>query len=329
MEPSDPLYPFLLTLSYWEKSTEELEKWKEVRRIRRVDSTQYDSVLGSYSNHRRQAHAYLREVRWDAAQALPEEERELEELVLRLRKLGRDASKGRIKPDKANAESARIQAQLAPLQDSVVLRQTIVQVESTNQIGGRLVMPLDEYGVKIRRLGLHAAPNRAPRAQKEARRSPAPLYAVLFVLVAVAVIVFYPMLNVVGVNMRFTAQHVGNQVIFACINRGDAATFFYAPWPDGNPDPQGLSPKGRSFGVRIYVREPSMEDWHLLPASEGAWYQQQSRLMEPGPYTIEAGASKVFQLDLAALRSVGLDADATLVQIVSGRGKVLRELTVE
>jgi ribosomal protein S20 len=151
VEPSEPLYPFTLALSYLEKCDSEIANWRRVRETRELDNTQYDAVLSTYASHRRQAEAFVEELREEAREALAREEPQLDELVGELRRISRAATKGVIKPTKANRISRRIQKRLAPLQERIHLHQTIAEVRSSAALGGPIELPLDDFAPRLRK----------------------------------------------------------------------------------------------------------------------------------------------------------------------------------
>lgn len=327
MDSTDPLYPFTLALSYVEKCETEIAKWRVVSQTRDLDNTQYDAVLRAYNEHRDRAFDILDAIRGKAQDALIGEEAELDVLVAELRRLGREVDKERIKPAKANTLSRRIHKRLAPLQESLSLHQTIVETQSTSSLGGRLDFPLEEYPVRLRPWTpkKRPEPTKHPRHRDRKRKiETGPVVVVLLMIAAVAGLYYgYPAVRTNPPS--FSILPAGDIVQIFCLNRSGPACFFYAPWPDGQADPQGRSPAANSYGVRLFVRPTPESTWRMLPQSDGAWTLLGETLLEPGPYRVDPGTSKSFNLDRNALRVQGVEAAQLRIEIVRAGGSLVEE----
>lgn len=331
MEPTEPLYPFTLALSYLEKCDSEIANWRRVRETRELDNTQYDAVLSTYASHRRQAEAFVEELRQEAREALAREEPQLDELVGELRRTSRAATKGVIKPAKANRISRRIQKRLAPLQERIHLHQTIAEVGSSAALGGPIELPLDDFAPRLRKWVALPPPEakKPKRAASKERRELNLKPLLIFAAMVVVAVLYYGYPAAQSRPPAFGILPAGDRVQVICVNRSGGTVYFYAPWPDGHADTRGRSPSGASYGVRLFVRETRESTWRMLPVSDGAWSQQGEMLLEPGPYRVEANTSKAFDLDSGKLRIQGVEAEQFRVEVVRAGGTIVEERVVD
>ena len=329
MEPSEPLYPFALALSYLEKCNDELRNWKRLRKAEKSDVTRHDYVRDEYKTHHRQAENFLRAIRKEARIHLPGEEEKLNELVAQLQKLSRDVSKERIKPDKANVESRKIQDSLGPLQEAVAIHQAILHTKNTESLGGRIVLGLDDYAPRLRKLGI--LPLEVDEDEKRfdinwdgAWGKIAPVVAIIVIIAGFQIAKF----AVPTVRPEFRSSGKG-EIRINCINRGTASMNIFLPWPQGIPGEYEGAPKGRSFGMLVYLRDSDSSEWTLFAESTGAWLYRDSEVLEAGPHIIEGKSSKTYELSLERLASHGGRSSEIRVDIVNGRGRIKHQVFYE
>ncbi|MCH8204227.1 MAG: hypothetical protein IID09_03640 [Candidatus Hydrogenedentes bacterium] len=314
MNSSDPLYPFRLALSYLEKVEGDLAKWEEVRAARKTDVTTFDHVRASYSAHRKRAGQVVEELRMRAGEDIVPLEEELREQNRERRKMIEEASAGRIPPEKANERNGEFARLIGDLEERLTTARAIVEAETTEDIGGFIPLPIEEYEKKL-------LPPKGPEKKKALELgSPGRSAAVVAGLLAIVVVGYVYLAMGGGARASFAAERLASDpaVIRVSVrNEGRREIELYAPWPEGDSRPPGA--KSSSYGVLLYVIERDGNTPKLVTNSEGCWRYRGVYVLDSEPIRVRPRFSANVLLDTNKLREIGVEA-AVIRLVFTRRG---------
>lgn len=324
MNTPDSLQSFRLALSYLEKVEQELAKWKKVRATKQSDVTTFDTVRSAYTAHQRKAQEVV-----DAYRASAERDLEPLEEELRLQKRAHRKFLDRAAADafgaqEANAKNRELTERIATLEDRVADARVIKAAKSTEEVGGFIAFPLDEYKKKL-------IPPPAPEPKRAFEAPSLPSVAGALVAIVAIAIGAYVYFTVRGSGeATFEAKKLvgeSQQIRVTCRNVGSRPLDWYVPWPEGNSRAAGTT--SSSYGLLLYVLERDGDSPKLVPNSEGCWRYRGLEIVDAEPIQVRPRLAVSVVLDLDKLREIGVEA--TVVRIVftqKGAGEVGRFETV-
>jgi hypothetical protein len=325
---SDRLDQFRLALSYLERVQGEIAQWDKLRADRQLDRTKYDQVRARYADHLSRATRLVDGMRSEAAHELPPSEARLKHAVDEQKKFIRRASVRGGDPVKLNEKGRALARRIAELSAEVDTLHRIAEAVSTGEFGGGVDLPLEEYP---RRLDLLPEPPRRSAGRLTTAQSNLLWGAVMLVLV---------LGSIGGIYLWRAAPHAkfdisngdlaGGFISVQCRNTGNRPLYLYVPWPNGRTEPTpGLSRRGNSYGVLLYVRMKGERGFRLYEGAENVWKLRGSFVEGSGPVEVRGGSTARLFVDLAKLREAGLD-NVTAVAIecsgTGGAGRVRREI---
>ena len=321
---SDSLQPFRLALSYLEKVEEELAKWKKVRATRNSDVTTFDEVRSAYIVHRRNAQKVVDGYRANAKRDIAPLEEELRLQKRAHRKFLEQASAGALDPKAANATNREISERVAALEDRLGTASAIASADTSEDVGGFIVLPLDEYRKKL-------VPPETPEVKREFEMpSLTGSVAVLVAVIAIAIGAYVYFTTGGSAEATFDAQIIGedlDKIRVTCRNVGKRPLDWYVPWPEGSSKNAG---SGSSvFGLLLYVLEADGDSAKLVPNSEGCWKYRGLDIVDAEPIEVRPRLAVSVVLDIVKLREIGVEARVIrIVYTRKGSGEVGRFETV-
>lgn len=320
MPTDDPLDAFRLALSYQEKVAGDLDNWENISESQKLDATRYDQVKSTYVVHLKKITRIVDRLRGYARAELEPLEKSLKKELRSQRKLGDRVAKGDLKPKKANEANRVLAERIADLEGRLEVVRPIALAETTEELGGFIDCPLEEYE---RRIALQY-PEEVAAADE---RTGFNWNVVGFALIAVSIfwMVYYSYMSSGGgitpPSVKFSAEmHEEDPGLIrvVCTNVGAREINLYVPWPEGLASAPAAEAFPRfTFGIQLYAVEQGSDSARLVPSSEGSWKYRGSYLSDSRPITVPPGLSANLLLDTRILREQGVDA--TSVQIVLSR----------
>ena len=312
MNSSDPLYSFCLALSYLEKVEGDLAKWEEIRAAKKTDVTTFDHVRATYSARSRKAGQLVEEFRKRAGEEKGPLAEELRQQNRERRKMMEQASAGRIPAENANERNREFTKLIGDLEERLTTACAIVETETTEDIGGFIPLPIEEYEKKL------LPPKRPEKKKALELGSPALSAAVVVGLVAIGV-AGYVYVTVGGpARLSFSAGRLASDPAMISVsarNEGRREVEWYVPWPEGDSRTPGA--KSTSYGVLLYVIERDGNTPKLVANSEGCWRYRGVYILDSEPLRVRPRRSANVLLDTNKLREIGVEA--AVIQLVFTR----------
>lgn len=315
---------FRLILSYQERAEAERTNWDRIRETQKLDRTNYDLVRAKYAAHERDARKLVKSQRSAADRALPGAETELRQRERAQRKLVEAVAAGTIEPRKANDRNRALNAEIAEWSARVADLRAIKEAETTESLGGPIVLALEEYPKHID-LGRETKLARQPLSPME-RNIVAGL--VMFVLVLGTVFGIAALRSTVSMTLALTDRDMdAGYLTIECRNTGNRTIALFAPWPNGQRKAPAETPSPRrSFGLLLFVQQAEDTRPRLLESAEGVWRYRGTEIDEGAPVEVAPKSSALIYLDVNRLAEQGVIPQTVAIELSQhGGGDVKRE----
>lgn len=315
---------FRLVLSYQEQAASELHNWERIRETQKLDRTNFDLVRAKYAAHERDARKLVKSQRTAADHALPGAETELRQRQRAQRKLVEAVAAGTIEPRKANDQNRRLTAEIEEWSARVDDLKAILAAETTEILGGRVVLPLEDYPKQID-LG---------RETKLPRQPLSPMERNIIAGLAMLALVLGTVFGIAALRSRVSADlSVSTRdiesgfLLVECRNTGNRAISLYVPWPNGQRRaPEGVSSPRRSYGLLLFVRQQGDARPRLLENAEGVWRYRGTTLEEGAPVEVAPNSAAVIYLELSRLVELGILPQEVAIELTHhGGGEIERK----
>jgi len=247
--------------------------------------------------------------------------------------LAREVAEGRLAAEEANRAGRALAAQVADLRAAIRGLNAAHAARTSDEAGGFLDAPMDEYSRPDRppraqsaRAPAAGAPAASPSTVRTWSDSPWLLVVAVAIGLAISAVVIWPMLFLGG-RVAFEAALTGDApqaIAMTCRNPGAAPVALHVPWIDGRPGaPDSVGAPGAQYGLLVQVRETSAGRWRVLTNSEGCWLSAGRDLTYGQPVSIAPGGTFQFSLPLARLRRHVAAPKAVRLAFTNGAGRRL------
>ncbi|MCC6142714.1 MAG: hypothetical protein IT368_02795 [Candidatus Hydrogenedentes bacterium] len=269
----------------------------------------YEAQMAVYAEHTRTAEAALKGLRRDQANKLEVKAALLRTLLQQRMQVS----------DKNTRKAQRMDRQLEKVREQIGYYNRLLSVDSSDQVGGFLDLPLESYQRTARR-----GRNRLFYFSRSDR-----VTMIVAGIVSVAAIIIVYLILRSGGDLAFNINRndpYDGPVTLQVHNPKSFPVELIVPW-----HADSHTGSAATVGIELHGRDPESDTFKVLPAMAGVWVYENTPVEVHGPIVIQPGMTETLILHPRALLQKGLPVDSLRITAHAGNGNTLfeRNLTIQ
>jgi hypothetical protein len=263
----------------------------------------YEAQMAVYAEHTRTAEAAWKGLRRDQANKLETKAGLLRTLLQQRAQL----------PDAPSRKRRRLDARIERIREDIGYYNRLLGVETSEQVGGFLDLPLESY-------------------QRTARRGRRQLFyfsrsdritLVVGAIASVAAIIIVYLILRSGGDLEFNLERSDPHDGPVTLHIHNPKSYPVEVIVSGQANQEAI--EKRSIGIDLHGRDPETDEYRLLPAMAGVWVYENTPVEVHGPIIVQPGMSDALTLHPRTLLQKGLPVDSLRITAHEANGNALFE----